>query len=369
MLLENFQKFILILLYGSLILLSYIALANPMRVNKKANQFFGFFLLYWSIYWIVNILEICGIYISDFLRFIFLYAQIFTPIFLYYSVVFYANPSYKFQKKDAICLIIPLIYFVLLIFSKKNQNLYTLINFISIFHNLPYITIVYFKIVFFQKKLKTFSSNTENIDLKWLKRMSLLLFYTIIITVCYELFNFFVYKMHQHLVMDFLFLIIVYNSAYHILQQKEIYPIDKNERGVLLSLELESETIKENKKQLIPDDEFEELKQKLSLLMDNDMPYLNGELNLLKLSDLLEITSHELSYLINNGFNENFFQFVNKYRVEYAKKILKNPTRKKDSMLSIAFESGFNSKTSFNTIFKKITNLTPTEFRNKFSDL
>ncbi|WP_223606455.1 hypothetical protein [Chryseobacterium sp. OSA05B] len=55
--LENIQKFVLVLLYGGLTLLSFTVLINPMRVNRKANLFFGMFLLLWSSYWILTVLQ------------------------------------------------------------------------------------------------------------------------------------------------------------------------------------------------------------------------------------------------------------------------------------------------------------------------
>ncbi|WP_276876504.1 helix-turn-helix domain-containing protein [Chryseobacterium joostei] len=99
--------------------------------------------------------------------------------------------------------------------------------------------------------------------------------------------------------------------------------------------------------------------------METEKPYLDGDLNLLKLSDRVQINAHQLSYLLNNGFQENFFYFVNKYRVEHAKKMLIDDSFQKLSILGIAFESGFNSKTAFNTIFKKMTDMTPSEFRKR----
>jgi AraC-like DNA-binding protein len=74
-----------------------------------------------------------------------------------------------------------------------------------------------------------------------------------------------------------------------------------------------------------------------------------------------------MSYLINSGFGENFFQFINKYRVERAKELLNIDKLSKYSILGIAFESGFNSKTTFNTTFKKFTNQTPSEYLKRVS--
>ncbi len=243
-----------------------------------------------------------------------------------------------------------------------------LADFVTIFHNLPFIAIIYFKIKRYQKRIENISSSTENINLEWLLKLSLLLLSTIIITVGYELFNVFVYKLHQHLAMDLLFLFIVYSTFYQVLRQKEIYPYNEKEREELLSVELEDEE-KTEKKKLIPDNDFEKLKQKLIVFMETEKPYLDGELNLSTLAGFIDINAHQLSYLLNNGFGDNFFQFVNKYRVARAKELLTGDTFKKISIIGIAFESGFNSKTSFNTIFKKMTSETPSEFRKKQTGL
>ncbi|PIF47450.1 AraC-like DNA-binding protein [Chryseobacterium sp. 52] len=366
--LENIQKFVLVLLYGGLTLLSFTVLVNPLKVNRKANCFFGLFLLLWSSYWILDILKFCGILPGSLFTSIVYSVQIFTPILLFFSAVFFINPNYRFKKADLVCLILPVIYWILLFYSKGNLIIYNAVLLIDVAHNLPYIALIYFKIRRHQKRIETISSNTENIDLQWLIKLSFLLFITIVITVGYELFNAFVYKMHQHLVMDLLFLFIVYSTLYYVLRQKEIYPVDKKQRDELLSIELESEEEEAERKKLIPDHELEGLKLRLNVLMETEKPYLDGDLNLLKLSDLVQMNAHHLSYLLNNGFNKNFFHFVNTYRIEHAKKMLTDDSYQKFSMVGIAFESGFNSKTAFNTIFKKMTDMTPSEFRKKQED-
>ena len=78
----------------------------------------------------------------------------------------------------------------------------------------------------------------------------------------------------------------------------------------------------------------------------------------------MHIYSYDLSVLINHHLNQHFFDFINEYRIQKAMQILKNPSKKKLTILEILYEVGFNSKSSFNTAFKKHTNQTPTEFRN-----
>mgnify|MGYP000044141280 FL=1 len=105
---------------------------------------------------------------------------------------------------------------------------------------------------------------------------------------------------------------------------------------------------------------------KIALLKDfmlTEKPYLNPSLTIRDLAELIKMNSRELSVLINQHLNQHFFDFVNEYRIEEAKEILKNPKEKELTVLEILYQVGFNSKSSFNTAFKKHTSLTPTQFR------
>ncbi|PQA92033.1 hypothetical protein B0A69_16575 [Chryseobacterium shigense] len=106
-----------------------------------------------------------------------------------------------------------------------------------------------------------------------------------------------------------------------------------------------------------------DISMKLLELMITDQPYLDEDLSLLKLSQQLEVSTHQLSQVINQNLNTNFYQLVNSYRVEEVKKKLKDPQFSKFSILGIAFESGFNSKSTFNKIFKEETGMTPSEYK------
>jgi AraC-like DNA-binding protein len=104
------------------------------------------------------------------------------------------------------------------------------------------------------------------------------------------------------------------------------------------------------------------LKQKLTQLMVADRVFLTPDLTLPALAQQAGISVHDLSYVLNEGFGENFFQFVNRYRVEEAKRLLTSAQHRHLSILGIAFEAGFSSKTTFNTTFKKLTGQSPSDF-------
>ncbi len=110
--------------------------------------------------------------------------------------------------------------------------------------------------------------------------------------------------------------------------------------------------------------EEEASKQEKELMdyMKSEKPFLRIKLSINDLAEDLGIPSHHISQVINERLNQNFFDFVNSYRIEELKVKLKDPRNKHLTMLGIAFDCGFNSKASFNRIFKKHTGQTPSEY-------
>ena len=106
---------------------------------------------------------------------------------------------------------------------------------------------------------------------------------------------------------------------------------------------------------------------KIKKYMLIEKPYLNRELTIFDLSDQLKIPRHILSEVINEHMGKNFYHLVNEYRVNEVKERMKNDEYKHLTILAIAYDSGFNSKSSFNTIFKERTGQTPSEYMNTLS--
>ncbi len=99
---------------------------------------------------------------------------------------------------------------------------------------------------------------------------------------------------------------------------------------------------------------------RLEELMNQNKMYLEPELRLADISKELNITSHQLSELINTKYSMTFNNYINTYRIDHACKLLS--TKHEFTILQIAYESGFNSKSAFNTVFKATTGKTPTSF-------
>ncbi len=144
-----------------------------------------------------------------------------------------------------------------------------------------------------------------------------------------------------------LFSLITVCLAYYAMKQPELFtrPLKKTEQ-------------KKYKDSVLPNDEFEKIKERLYDLIDNKKIYQNPDLTLPQLSHQIPTTVHALSRVINEGFDQTFSQFINERRVKEFIQIVSSE-KEYDSFLSLAFRVGFNSKTTFNRSFKKYTGTTP----------
>jgi len=117
----------------------------------------------------------------------------------------------------------------------------------------------------------------------------------------------------------------------------------------------------------IDETQGDEYKKIIIKSMEEDKPYLNDSLTLKDFSEMIDLPSHIVSMTLNVHVNQNFYNFINMYRVEEVKRMFCEKDYKDFTILRIAFEAGFNSKTTFNTMFKKFTGNTPSQFRKNSS--
>jgi len=106
----------------------------------------------------------------------------------------------------------------------------------------------------------------------------------------------------------------------------------------------------------------EELKEELVNLLTEDKVYRDSNINLEILSDKLKTTRHNTSQIINEHFDMNFFELINKFRIEEAIDLLLEDKNGNLNIIDVAYEVGYNNKVTFNKAFKKATSLTPTQF-------
>lgn len=114
-----------------------------------------------------------------------------------------------------------------------------------------------------------------------------------------------------------------------------------------------------------PGDTYSELQANLlSQVMDDQKPYLSDNLTLDSLSDVTRIPSHVLSRIINKKYKMNFFDYINSHRIDHFNTLYLDKQNAERTILDIALESGFYSKSTFNLSYKKYMGMTPTQFRN-----
>lgn len=121
--------------------------------------------------------------------------------------------------------------------------------------------------------------------------------------------------------------------------------------------------VKRVEQKLLDEEKALLIKNQLLDYMKKESPYLSSTITLRTLASLLNLSPNVLSWVINERLQKNFNEFINSYRLEYFKKLLVDPDNQHISILGLAYESGFNSKTVFNTFFKKTEGMTPKAYQ------
>lgn len=119
----------------------------------------------------------------------------------------------------------------------------------------------------------------------------------------------------------------------------------------------------------LKDDQAEEYLKILISCMETVKPYLNRDLTIHDLSEMTGISRHHITQVLNEKYRRNFFTFINEYRVKDVISRFSDPKFNNYTILAIALDAGFNSKTTFNAIFKSQTGLTPSKYREKLTGI
>jgi len=120
-----------------------------------------------------------------------------------------------------------------------------------------------------------------------------------------------------------------------------------------------------SKEKASPDSEERRQHERIQAYMQREQPYLDSDLTLYKLAEQVQLPPHQLSQIINRQSGQNFFDFVNQYRVEAVKQKIEAGEAYQQTLLALALDSGFNSKAAFNRAFKKFTGITPSVYRKQ----
>lgn len=338
------------------------------RKNKAANKFMAIVITIISLW-------LTWVYIADirlleyFPRFTWIpitsYLLIIGPA-LYFYVIKLITPGYEFKKIDYLHfspLIVELGFHGLQVFesyySKVPIHRTNTFDLISPFFQLMSIISVGIYVRLSIKKIKVFTellienySNSDKYKLTWLKRI--ILFFGIMWALWLP------YTLVDYMFFDYHLNFKYYYPLYLIMGIVSVW------MGMETFLRPEYVVIqlKENRniKTAAPINDLNEKMNWLQKEMKQNLFFLNPELTLNSLAENLNIHPNLLSRIINEGAHKNFSDFINEYRVACVIENIKNPLYKDITLLGIAHESGFNSKTSFYRTFKKFTDKTPSEY-------
>ena len=247
------------------------------------------------------------------------------------------------------------------VFSGSTSTEYALepmliMNVFKLPHMLVYIYLTTRVLKHYAYQIGDASHSFEGLKLDWLRKLTIAFGSFWALWFCYTLAM--MTGVRYYVALDYVvtaaFVLIIFGIGLMTLWQPEVF-------SGLLTFKRPS---KYEKSSLVPT-QAEAHVEALLHLMEQDRPYQQQGLKLKDLAHHLSIPPHHLSQTLNDQLGQSFYDFVNSYRVAEAKARLANPADNHLTILSIAYEAGFNNKASFNAVFKKHTGLTPSQFKKK----
>lgn len=228
------------------------------------------------------------------------------------------------------------------------------------FSTLGYNIVALFLLKKHLRNIKSTYSNIEDKDLKWLKILiiaSLMIFSINVLLFNLNIyFRFSGYFALTQIAYSFssVYVIII---GYFGIRQGRIFADNEH-----VQIEQGEKTDKKVEPTFSEKKDYSDIISKLTLLMELEQPYLDPELNLAKLSSLMKTRPELISEVLNSSLNQNFFDYINKYRIEEFKLKCLGKENKHLSVMGIAYDSGFNSKAAFYRAFNKFEGISPTAY-------
>lgn len=357
------------------------------KVNHTANVVLAIAMLALSVDVFHSAYIIFGYY-KEFLHFTgipYAFPFLYGPIFYIYARLI-STGSNSFDPKyylHFIPFILVVIYGIVFVYLESSEFKLALIrneveplpgleiiNYLKPVHGMIYVFLTIKVVKVYNNKIKDSYSNIEYINLNWLRHLAVglsIVWGIVVVSFIADAFS------EEELKMDYMIYlaasVLIYSIGYLSLRQPQIF-----EKGMLKSNQESKEDSKikvdevaSYQKSGLTESEAQNQMKILLSIMNTDKPYLKSDLTLRELAGKLSLSPHNLSEVLNTHLNQNFYDFINRYRVEEVKQRLADSKSEQFSLLGIAFDSGFNSKSAFNTIFKKHTGVTPSQYRKQIS--
>lgn len=304
----------------------------------------------------------------------------------YYYAKFLTHSEARFRRQDALHALPALLYWLAILpdFTVSAQELnarlsiaaatisprFLLFNLVLVLQTMLYLGLTLAVIRQFHRRLQQVFSSLEQLKLTWLQQMTFLLISAWLIFATEEILLMLGINLSSFTLSSLLIGLYIYLMGYLVLLKSELFcqPALARPMHLLESMDEESAAARSNRyeKSGLSPERAQALTRTLIGLMEEKEPFTNNELTLADLAEVVQITPHNLSEILNTHLQQNFYDFINTYRINKAKRDLADPGKRHLKILAIAYDAGFNSKTAFNTLFKQSTRMTPSEYRTRF---
>lgn len=392
----GFYSSVLLISFAQGIIYSILVLIKAVRTENNSNYWLSLFIFLCSLYIAPWMLGFAGWYDNQPYRDILFYTP-FQQLFFVGPIIFFytqslLNPSFKFTKKEMVHLlpgILYLIYIILIwIYDKYIFDGYFFYengmdkDFEYWYQKLGLISMIVYFILSIQyynvykKMMFQVVSYADAVLFKWVKTYLIAFLVMLLLPIAFDILTYFSPDMNSYTGSWWFYLsfsIVMYYIAItgysNNLNSKIPFKMSFFDKNPILLLNatnsIETETIIDIQHETFDETNSPEIvlwKSKIETLIQAEKLYQNPELTLTDLAKKLETNAAVISKTINQGFQMNFNDCINNYRIEAVKNSFSNGEHKKSTLLGIAFDSGFNSKATFNRAFKKNTGKTPKEF-------
>ena len=357
--------------------------------NNRASKWLSLLLFLWAMYLIPYMLGYAGWYTGGIKRAIMFFVPFMQVLLIGPVVYFYTksllNSSFRLSKKDYLHFIPAILYAIysLVVFvtdklileeyyfyaDQKDKDLadwYQMVGLISMAYYLIISLRYYFN---YRRLLFEKVSYAESILFVWIRNFMIAFLGLLVLRVLFFIFDKdwgnFGSQFWYYLSFSVVFYYIAITGYSNIVKQITLEGEKLKVVNVFVEDDVDEKETNNEPIDVQKDDSI--LKTKLSELMTKQRLYENPRLTLSDVAKELDITTKTVSTAVNSGFNMNFNDFVNHYRIEAIKDKLNKGEHTRTTLLGIALDSGFNSKATFNRAFKKSTSLSPKDFIEKLS--
>jgi len=294
------------------------------------------------------------------------------PVLVWFYVLSLTNSQWKLTRKDLLYLIPTAVYlvfrFTIFFQSEAWKGWFDGAYYRPVIGPLVFATefawsvlLLFWSIRHYRKYRNWLDENfsdTEKIKFDWLRNFLYTFSAILLLGALFDFTNSFLFRLSY--IQYFYFEVVLALSTYYLAVAGYL-------RSKTIDLTFSDAPAKatESRRSLLSDNELERLKEKLQAVMRDERPYLEPTITLTDLTRIVGVNSNVLSHAINQGFDKNFNDFINEYRINEVKSKLRDADE--SSLLAIAFDSGFNSKATFNRAFKKFTGVSPKEYQDNLT--